>query len=175
MDEIVGFLRRIGIEVATASLGDTFLPGLELDRGRLLFDPSKLTYPGDLLHEAGHVAVAPPEVRPLLSGAVDVPGVDMGELEMAVVPWSYAAALEIGIDPALVFHSGGYRGKSAGMLATFAVGVYPGVALLERFGMAASPRRAEALGVSPYPKMISWLRLDQVRDEAAQVVGDEPV
>jgi hypothetical protein len=179
MDEsgkIVGFLRGIGIEVEQrAGLGDTFLPGLTLDRGRLLFDPAKLEYPGDLLHEAGHVAVAPRDVRPLLSGSVDVPGVDMGELETAVVPWSYAAALEIGIDPALVFHAGGYRGKSAGLLTTFGAGVYPGLPLLEAYGLAAGPRLAATLGVPAYPAMISWLRPDQVRDEAAQVVRDQPV
>ena len=135
-----------------------FLPGVRLDRGRVQYDQQELTWPGDLLHEAGHVAVAPPQARPLLTGAVEVPGLDMDRLEHAAVAWSYAAALEVRIDPALVFHEGGYRGRSRGILATFAVGVYPGANLLEEAEMTATGPRAEALGVAPYPHMISWLR-----------------
>ena len=146
------------MHAADLAAEECFLPGIRLDRGRVLYDEPALAWPGDLLHESGHVAVAPPEVRPLLSGAADVPGVDMGRLEHAAVAWSYAAALAVGIDPALVFHEGGYRGRSPGILATFAVGVYPGANLLEEAGLTATGPRAEALGVAPYPHMISWLR-----------------
>jgi hypothetical protein len=104
------------------------------------------------------VAVAPPEARPLFTGAADVPGLDMGRLEHAAVAWSYAAALAAGVDPAAVFHEGGYRGRGPGILATFAVGVYPGANLLEEARMTATGPRAEALGVAPYPHMIRWLR-----------------
>jgi hypothetical protein len=124
----------------------------------LLVDQDRLTYPGDLLHEGGHLAVAPGAARAAMSGGVDVPGLDMAELETAVVPWSYAAALAIGIDPAVVFHAGGYRGKSEGLLRTFAAGVYPGVHLLETAGMTATGPRAAALGVEPFPHMLRWLR-----------------
>jgi hypothetical protein len=157
---IVAFLHSVGLDVRQTDLApdECFLPGIRLDRGTVLYDEQALTWPGDLLHEAGHVAVAPPEVRPLLSGAADVPGVDMGRLEHAAVAWSYAAALAVGIDPALVFHEGGYRGRSPGILSTFAFGVYPGANLLEEAGMTATGPRAEALGVEPYPHMIEWLR-----------------
>ena len=158
-DAIVRFLRHVGIAVEPAELGDDcFLPGIALDRGRLLFDESRLTYPGDLLHEAGHVAVAPGSARPSLTGAIAVPGLDPGELERAAMPWSYAAALAVGIDPALVFHEGGYHGHAAGLLRTFAAGVPPGVHLLEAAGMTATGPRAAALGVPPYPHMLRWLR-----------------
>jgi hypothetical protein len=93
-----------------------------------------------------------------MTGDVAVPGIDMGLLEKAALPWSYAAALAIGIDPAVVFHAGGYRGKSEGLLRTFGFGVYPGAAILEDAGMAAGPVRAEALGVPPFPHMLRWLR-----------------
>jgi hypothetical protein len=156
---IAEFLRAIGIDIEARELSDgTFLPGVALDRGRLLVDESRLTYPGDLLHEGGHAAVAPAAARAQLTGSVEVPGIDMGELEVAVVPWSYAAALAIGIPPAEVFHAGGYRGRSEGILATFAAGVYPGVHLLEASRMTATGPRAAALGVPPYPHMIRWLR-----------------
>jgi hypothetical protein len=93
-----------------------------------------------------------------MSGAIDVPGLDSSNLEWAAIPWSYAAALALGIDPALVFHAGGYRGHARGLLGNFAAGVPIGVHLLEDAGMTATGPRAEALGVPPYPHMISWLR-----------------
>lgn len=57
-----------------------------------------------------------------------------------------------------MFHKGGYRGKSEGLLRTFALGVYPGANLLEEAGMTATGPRAEALGVPPFPHMLRWLR-----------------
>ena len=164
MDEpaatIVAFLRGIGIAVELAELspGDCFLPGIRVERGGLLVDEADLAWPGDLLHEAGHVAVAPAALRERLTGDVDVPGLDMHALEFAAVPWSYAAAVAVGIDPALVFHEGGYRGHSPGLLRTFAFGVPPGLRYLEEAGMAFGPLRAKERGVEPYPHMVRWVR-----------------
>ena len=157
---IPAFLREIGIPVEAASLAhaETFLPGIRLERGALLVDDAKLAYPGDLLHEAGHVAMTPPELRSHLSGDVEVPGLDMTSLEVAAIAWSYAAAVALGLDAAAVFHAAGYRGHSPGLLATFRAGVYPGAHLLEEAGLTATGPRAEALGVEPYPHMLRWLR-----------------
>jgi hypothetical protein len=146
------------VEPASLIPEEAFLPGMRLERGALLVDASQLTYPGDLLHEAGHVAMTPAELRASLSGTMGVPGLDIAELEVAAVAWSYAAALELGIDPAEVFHAGGYRGRSPGLLATFRAGVYPGAHLLAAAGMTATGARAEALGAPPYPHMLRWLR-----------------
>lgn len=158
-DRMITFLREIGIPVDVATLpADTFLPGLVIDHGRLVVDLARLRYPGDLLHEGGHIALVEPDLRPLLNAAVSLPGVDMTRLENAAVAWSYAAALHLGVDPALVFHDGGYRGHARGLLRTFACGVYPGASLLEALGLTASPARAAELGVAPYPHMLHWLR-----------------
>jgi hypothetical protein len=148
---ITAFLAEAGIEVEPADLADRecFLPGITVERGRLLYDRERLAWPGDLLHEAAHIALAPPEARPRMTGDVAVPGVDPDVLEKAAVPWSYAAALAIGIDPALVFHGGGYLGKSEGLLRTFAVGVYPGAATLVDAGLTTREL---------YPRMARWLR-----------------
>ena len=158
LDRIVTFLRDVGLEVVVGPVGgDCFLPGLRVVDGALHVDPDQLTWPGDLLHEAGHLAFAPPAVRARLTGDVTVPGMSMHDLENAVKPWSYAAALHIGLDPRVVFHEGGYHGHSEGILRTFALGVYPGVAFLEAAGMTAGPERARRLGVPPYPHMLRWL------------------
>jgi hypothetical protein len=139
------FLREIGIPVTAAALPESFLPGIAIERGGLLVDEARLEYPGDLLHEAGHIAMARPDVRSGLSGDID----DMPDLEWAAIPWSYAAALEAGIDPALVFHGGGYRGHSAGLLQNFVIGVPIGLHLLVEAGMTSAEL---------YPQMLRWLR-----------------
>jgi hypothetical protein len=142
---ITAFLREIGIPVTATDVPESFLPGIAIDLGAMLVDEARLRYPGDLLHEAGHLAVAPPDVRSGLSGDID----DLPDLEWAAIPWSYAAALQIGIDPALVFHDGGYRGHSPGLLRNFEMGIPIGLHLLVDAGMTT----AEA-----YPRMLSWLR-----------------
>lgn len=156
---MIDFLREIGIPVHLATRPvDGFLPGIAVDHGGLVVHLAGLRHPGDLLHEGGHIALVEPAVRPLLSTDVALPGLDMTRLENAVVPWSYAAARHLGIDPAVVFHDGGYRGHARGLLMTFGVGVYPGVPLLEEMGLTASPARAAQLGVAPYPHLLRWLR-----------------
>ena len=91
---ILAFLDRIGIPVAIEPIvGETTLPAMTVRHGALVVDPDRLTWPGDLLHEAGHIAVTDPALRPTL----DVVSGDPGE-EMAAIAWSYAAAVEIGID-----------------------------------------------------------------------------
>ena len=88
---IVGFLRGLGFGVETAVLdGDTFLPGIAVTGGRLRVDPARLAWPGDLLHEAGHLAVSDP--TRLDDGVSDDPGE-----EMAALAWSFAAATHLGL------------------------------------------------------------------------------
>ncbi len=145
---ILAFLAEIGIPAVREPVtGDSFLPGTLVRNGTLVFDPA-LPYPGDLLHEAGHIAVTASELRPGLCEVANDPAE-----EMAAIAWSYAAALAIGIDPAVVFHPHGYRGGSAAILENFAVGRYFGVPMLQYYGMTA-----EKAGPAVYPAMSSWLR-----------------
>ena len=151
---IVAFLDRIGIPVIIEPVEPgSLLPGVTVRHGALVFDPDNLPHPGDLLHEAGHIAVTDPAVRGTIEGVSDSPGE-----ELAAICWSYAAALELGIDPAVVFHPKGYKGGSTSILANFAKGTYFGVPLLDYYGMTAEAKRAEAKGMAPYPKMTRWLR-----------------
>lgn len=156
---IADFLTEIGLVVESARIdADTFLPGVLVDKGRLLVDEPKLKYPGDLLHEAGHLALADQDLRSTLSGEVAFPGVVMEPVEAQAIGWSYAAALHLGIDPAIVFHDAGYRGDSQRLLFNFSVGVYMGVSGLERAGLTFTPARAAEKGVAPYPHMTRWVR-----------------
>lgn len=152
--QIAGFLGSIGLETAPAVIEEPqFLPWLMLHHGRLLIDESQLTWPGDLLHEAGHLAVIPAARRRLLHKDA---GADPGE-EMAAIAWSYAAALHLAISPALVFHAGGYKGASQSILQNFSQRRYFGVPMLEYLGLAAPPAEAAALDVPPYPHMLRWV------------------
>ncbi|MCW3837044.1 hypothetical protein ACFQ1E_13205 [Sphingomonas canadensis] len=153
-ETIVGFLARIGIPVTIEPVaGKTFIPGAQVRDGGLVFDPMMLPYPGDLLHEAGHIAVTDPALRPALTEVSQDPGE-----EMAAIAWSYAAALEAGVDPAEVFHPFGYKGESARLLSDFTGGRYVGLPMLEWFGMTAAPGKGEAAGLPEYPAMARWLR-----------------
>jgi hypothetical protein len=152
IEDIVAFLTSIRIDVRPRQVPHGFLPGLAVETGVLFFDPERLEHPGDLLHEAGHIAVTAPEER--ASAAVKVePG-----LEMAAIAWSWAAIQYLGLPPEVVFHERGYRGGSTSIIEAFEMGPAFGVPLLEWFGMTATGERARAAGVLPFPHMIRWLR-----------------
>lgn len=155
---IEDFLTEIGIEVKHAGINDqTFLPGILVENGKILVDETKLTYPGDLLHEAGHLALAPALLRSSLSGEVVLPGVKMEPVEVGTMAWSYAAALYLQLDPKVVFHDGGYGGASESLLANFGLGVYLGVNVLQEAGLAVIGARAIEVGLPSYPQMLKWL------------------
>jgi hypothetical protein len=152
---IVSFLQDIGLDVRAMPLDrPTFLPGVTIDSGGILFDPERLLYPGDLLHEAGHLAVLTPDVRRAAHGDE----VGDGGMEMGAIAWSYAAALHLGLDPTVVFHAAGYKGGAESLLENFKEGRYIGVPILEWAGMTAASPKAQALGPRPYPHMLRWLR-----------------
>jgi hypothetical protein len=151
---IVAFLREIGFEVRFAAVpAGTVLPGIDVERGALVVDEPALLYPGDLLHEAGHLAVLSPARRRTASGRLDA----LDAQEMAAIAWSYAAARHLAIDPAVVFHPAGYRGSSPAIIENFGAGRYFGVPILGWLDMT-----------SAYPVMTDWLNR---RDDAWP--GDE--
>ena len=153
VERLAGFVREIGLEVRAGTLvSPTFLPGLDIRYGAIVVDEARLSYPGDLLHEAGHLAVSDPVARmaPTLSPT--------DAEEIGTLAWSFAAARRLDIDPAVVFHPDGYRGGSDALIENFTAGRYIGVPLLQLYGMAVEPRLAASRGVPPYPHMLRWLR-----------------
>ncbi|MEO8507628.1 MAG: hypothetical protein ABI593_08370 [Betaproteobacteria bacterium] len=152
---IATFLESIGLRIQWGEVPDAaFLPGLQVVRGGLRIDASRLKYPGDLLHEAGHLAGLTEDERQAPAPAVNP---DPG-LEMMALAWSYAAAIAIGLPLHVLFHPDGYKGGAASLIDNFSVGRYVGTPMLQYFGLACEPRRAAELGVPPYPHMLHWLR-----------------
>jgi hypothetical protein len=152
-ERLAEFVRGIGIEVlADSLLQPTFLPGLDIRHGAIIVDEPRLEQPGDILHEAGHLAVTHPAQRSALTLEAN-PGD-----EMTSIAWSYAALRHLDLDPAIVFHASGYKGGSASIIENFMAGRYFGVPPLQLYGMTAEPRRAAEIGVPPYPHMLRWMR-----------------
>jgi hypothetical protein len=159
LEKIEAFLAHIGIGLHRRTLPDnTFLPGLELDRTGIFLDVEKLKYPGDILHEAGHLAVAPASQRDAIgTDQLVLPWPTEGE-EIGAVLWSFAAARYIGLPLEVIFHPNGYKNDSDWLIEMFESGTYIGLPFLEWAGLALSAPRAEAVGVPPFPHMLRWLR-----------------
>ena len=154
IEQIVMFLKEIGLSVRLLPIAEeTFLPGVCLEPSGLIVDLEALRYPGDLLHEAGHLAVMLPAQRAVTTANA---GSDMGD-EMAAQCWSFAAAMYLGIPPEVVFHSDGYKGAAKSLITAFGNGS-AGVPLLQWMGLTLDTKSAAEAGAEPYPKMVRWLR-----------------
>jgi len=152
-ERLAAFVRDIGLPLRAAALpADTLLPGLDIRDGAVVVHEARLAHPGDILHEAGHLAVSDPAERnvPQLSP-------NAGD-EMASIAWSYAALRYLDLDPAIVFHPDGYKGGSAAIISNFGAGLYFGVSLLQYYAMSYEPRYAAEKGVAPFPHMLRWVR-----------------
>lgn len=158
LQKIIQFLETIGIQVIEKDLDDTtFLPGLSLGPDTVYVDYSKLKYPGDLLHEAGHIAVTSPEERKLAGSDKMAEGWPSQGDEIAAILWSYAAALHLKLPPEFVFHEHGYKGNSQWFIDNFTAGNYMGLPLLQWYTMAPSTEKVVS-GMPAFPAMQHWMR-----------------
>ncbi len=160
LESIVAFLKEIGLSTREETLTEeTFLPGIRISQGTLVFDRARLTWPGDLLHEAAHLAIVPAARRCELDDRLaDLEEIsDLGEIEATA--WSFAAATHLSLPLPELFHEGGYHGRSQSLILTYSAGVYPGVAGLERAGMTVTGVRAVEQGMRAFPCMQRWLRM----------------
>lgn len=151
-DQLINFVRSVGLPVREEPVpADTFLPGLQILAGVLRVDRRQLRYPGDILHEAGHLAVVPPAVRAVLGPDIAdyrSPNNAQGD-EIAAQLWSYAATVALGLPSAVVFHADGYRGSNEWFNANYQRGEYPGLPLLVWLGLTTA---------DTFPRMTRWLR-----------------
>lgn len=158
LDTILDFLTLIGLPVTRKPIsGPTFLPGLKMENGGLVVDVEQLLYPGDLLHEAGHLATMAPDVRSEMNDVLPKNDLHQGG-EIMAQAWSYAACLYLKIAPEIVFHPNGYNGGGDHIIENFAKGYEVGVPLLQYAGMAYEKKNAGALNKPAFPHMVNWLR-----------------
>jgi hypothetical protein len=156
---VIGFLQNIGIPVYFQPIATTcFLPGLEIQNGALYIDRDKLTYPGDILHEAGHIAVVPAAERVDLNADAIAKRPHREAEEMMAIAWSYAVTVYLNIDASFVFHDDGYKGGGSGIAENFKNGQYFGVPMLQWVGMTYERPDPEDPNRPIYPQMLHWLR-----------------
>lgn len=159
LKKVLTFLDRIGIDVIERPIEHaTFLPGLDLGPSCIYVDYARLDYPGDILHEAGHLAVTPSAQRAIVgSEQQDKDWPPQGE-EIAAILWSYAAAIELDLPLNFIFHEHGYKDDSAWLIDNFVSGNYIGLPIMEWAGLSLGPQRAAKEGKPAFPAMLRWLR-----------------
>jgi hypothetical protein len=159
LEQILSFLEEIGMTVIEKELDDTcLLPGLDIGPNCLYLDVRKIKYPGDLLHEAGHLAVTCAEKRSLIGTTAMEPSWPDEGNEIAAVLWSYAAVRYLKLPPDVVFHENGYKGESEWIIQQFEKEVYIGLPLLEWMGLSNGPKKALKEKTPAFPHMLKWLR-----------------
>lgn len=150
------FIRTIGLPIASAeTLAGSLIPGFALEKGVLYYCEAEILCPGDVLHEAAHLAVIPSAERASLSNDTIGERSESEAEEMMCIAWSYAACLHLGLDPEFVFHAEGYKGGGDYLAENFAQGRYIGVPMLQYVGMALEQSTGDQ---AAYPAMIKWLR-----------------
>lgn len=157
-EKCIAFLNDIGIQTLFKSLDqDNFLPGFLIENGTIIIDKDMLQYPGDILHEAGHIAVVSPVDRARLTEKAIIKRKNREAEEVMAIAWSYAACVHLMIDPAFVFHEHGYRGGSSSIIDSCSKNEYVGMSMLQSIGMTTDGKQTGCDDL-PYPHMTKWLR-----------------
>ncbi len=160
VERAIAFLQSIGLNIAYGcpSNGTGLLPGFVIEDGVLWIDHDQVRYPGDVLHEAAHIAVVPAAQWPGLNEQAIRARPHSAAEEMMALAWSYAACMHLGFEAEWVFHSEGYLGGGNALAQSFKEGRYVGVPMLQWCGMAFD-KPDEAQPSRPvYPAMHCWLR-----------------
>jgi hypothetical protein len=157
-ERAISFIHEIGIETTYAAIDneDCFLPGLLITKGRIIIDENKMKFPGDILHEAAHIAIVPSAERKDLDGKNIGIRTDAAAEEMMAIAWTYAACIHLEIDPHFVFHEHGYKGGGGAIVENFENGNYIGVAVLQWLGITSTSTGKDD-GIT-YPGMKKWMR-----------------
>ena len=158
LQKILSFLKEIGLDIIEKELDTTFLPGLSLGPNCLYVDYDKLLYPGDILHEAGHLAVTTSSQRQLAGTnkiAADWP--TQAE-EIGAILWSFAAANHLQLPLEFVFHPYGYKNESDWLISNFTNENYIGLPFLEWIGLCLGKERAVKENKPAFPAMLKWMR-----------------
>jgi hypothetical protein len=175
---VIDFLNEIGLPCSVSPGVKGFLPGVRIELGTLLVDPN--AFPGDVLHEAGHLATMPGRFRRqasdnidtvlrLMLDTVDFSNPDVGEARAAIqcgdpeaTAWAWAAGEHIGLVPGQIIalsHYGGTGGEIREMLRARA---YVGIHGLSSAAFCVTrPGAMEKIrGLPAYPKLAMWLQQD---------------
>jgi len=150
--KVYAFLESIGIACREAPVPtEAFLPGVCLRNGAVIVDRERVISTGDVLHEAGHLALTPAHRRREVTGNVTHATPEDEGLELGVICWSYLASRRIELPVEELFHPQGYKGDSAWLAEQFAAGTYLGLPLLQWKGIVDGSTDADGV-----PRVIRW-------------------
>lgn len=155
---MINFIVSVGIEVRKTKLPEGLpIPGIGVENGVLLVDEGNLLYPGDLLYQAGRIAILLENERSLYMGKDD-PNKDKEATEgMVAMCWAWAALTHLQLSPEVVFHNNGYKGQSLQIIHGYQSGAYMGLPMLQLYDMAYDPQQANIKGLNPFPYMYKWI------------------
>lgn len=174
-DRVVAFLTRIGMPVHEGYVPyESFSRHVAPVGGTLVYE--SYAHPGDMLHEAGHLAIIPSIFRSKIHGDVDDTLEPLSEAyfkdhpdafarnredpiarhlmqcgDPEAIAWSYAAALAAGVDTFLPFENGFVTQDPRMIHDSVKVGCYAGINGLRAAGFLKH--------VSDFPRLERWLAL----------------
>lgn len=159
ISKITTFINDIGLVCVEGEIPqETFLPGMHIENGCITYNYDLVNHPGDLIHEAGHLAVIMPDERKV-AGPDNISGsMDPGGAEMGAIAWSWAALKHLQLPAEVLFHEEGYKDGSANLIENFSEGHYLGVPLLQWMGLTKEPKIGIEADDFTYPAMKKWLR-----------------
>jgi hypothetical protein len=182
----VDFINSIGISIimadtSSATLNKSFLENVRISQGGLIVDMARV-FPGDILHEAAHLAIIPQHFRALAvddldevnramsayleansEGLMSYPEdqlcraiLQSGETEATA--WQYAAAQAMGLPDEWLFPSHAYDGTAKDILDSLRYRQYLGINGLQAAGWTVQRKHPyKQMPVPVYPELAFWL------------------
>lgn len=180
--QAVSFLRALGLSVVEVPGVSGFLPHVAVVNGALHVDVLNVL-PGDLLHEAGHLALMPSRYRSKAHGQLGaafkamLSHLDEHPDGLSSYPecrccravlqasdpeataWQYAAACAIGLPDDLLFPANAFGGTAHEVLFALNQNTYLGIHGLRAAQWTAVSART-ARGLPVFPELAFWLQPD---------------
>lgn len=171
---VIEFVRGAGLDVEIHAGASGFVPGVQIEHGTLLVDPS-VCEPGNLLHEAGHIAITPGNFRHFMSGDLSKGMAIMYDRleELHLDPehpivraciqcsdpeataWAWSAGRAIGVPPRVIIGDQWYGNTGADIRIALELGCYLGINGLAAAGFC-SLRNVQPL--PKYPHLAFWVQ-----------------
>lgn len=174
---IMEFLSGIGLQCTYTPSATGFAPGIQIVDGELrVGDQASISW---LLHEAGHLATLPGDVRHLASGNIApaqvaalnaVEDCDPDEpraiaamqcSDMEATAWAWAAGVHLGLPSDEVIRDEDYGQSGSDIRLMLSQRAYAGINGLARAGFCASRpgAYAAARNLPVYPQLARWLQV----------------
>ena len=163
LNTVVDFINSIGIEAKFVDGANGFLDHVVIKNGTIEISPKASV--GDVLHEAGHLAIIPKKFRHLADGDIDdsvenifslIQDLDGDHPDMIAMlqcsdteatAWAWAAGKNLNIEEDKIIENHSYEGTGESIRLALRMRSYLGIN-----GMAA----AGMVKQREYPSMIKW-------------------